>query len=111
MSQSNEKWTCHCIHSEFVFRRQKMTLRIEKSSEANTTTLRLIGRVQAEHLDELNTQIKNNEPDVTLDLGEVSLVDIDVVRFLGACQSKGVKLTGCSPYIRDWIALELEREH
>jgi len=34
-----------------------------------------------------------------------------VVRFLGACQAKGVKLTGCSPYIRHWIAIELEREH
>jgi hypothetical protein len=49
-------------------------------------------------------------PTLRLDLGEVSLVDIDVVRFLGACQSKGVKLCSCAPYIRDWIALELERE-
>jgi hypothetical protein len=90
--------------------RAKMTLRIEKFSEANTATLRLIGRVQVEHLGELNAQIENNETDVTLDLGEVSLVDVDVVRFLGACQAKGVKLTGCSPYIRHWIAIELERE-
>ena len=88
-----------------------MTLRIEKSCEANTTALRLIGRVRAEHLDELNRLIENNEPDITLDLSEVNLVDIDVVRFLGACQAKGVRLTGCSPYIRDWIAIELEREH
>jgi hypothetical protein len=88
-----------------------MTLRIEKSCEANTTALRLIGRVQAEHLDELNRLIANNEPDITLDLSEVNLVNIDVVRFLGACQAKGVRLTGCSPYIRDWIAIELEREH
>ena len=88
-----------------------MTLRIEKSCEANTTALRLIGRVRAEHVDELNRLIENNEPDITLDLSEVNLVDIDVVRFLGACQAKGVRLTGCSPYIRDWIAIELEREH
>ena len=88
-----------------------MTLRIEKSCQANTAALRLIGRVQAEHLDELNRLIANNEPDITLDLSQVNLVDIDVVRFLGACQAKGVKLAGCSPYIRDWIALELEREH
>jgi hypothetical protein len=94
----------------FVFRRQKMTLRIEKSSEANITTLRLIGRVQAEHVDALNAEIKNCEAPVVLDLVEVGLIDIDVVRFLGACQSKGVKLIGCSPYIRDWIALELKRE-
>src|SRR5438105_14062350 len=77
-----------------------MTLRIEKSCEANTTALRLMGRVRAEHLDELNRLIENNEPDITLDLSEVNLVDIDVVRFLGACQAKGVRLTGRSPYIR-----------
>ena len=89
-----------------------MTLRIEKSSDGNTTTIRLVGRVRAEHLDALNAEIKNSEPPVALDLGEVSLVDVDVVRFLGAtCQAKGVKLTGCSPYIRHWIAIEIEREH
>ena len=88
-----------------------MTLRIEKSSEANTTTFRLIGRVRAEHLEALDAEIKASEPPVALDLEEVDLVDVDVVRFLGACQVKGVKLTGCSPYIRHWIAIELEREH
>jgi anti-anti-sigma regulatory factor len=88
-----------------------MTLRIKKSCQATAAALRLIGRVQTEHLDELNRLIENNEPDITLDLSEVNLVDIDVVRFLGACQAKGVRLTGCSPYIRDWIAMELEREH
>ena len=72
-----------------------MTLRIEKSSERNTTTIRLIGRVRAEYLDALNAEIKNSEPPVALDLREVSLVDVDVVRFLGACKAKGVKLTGC----------------
>ena len=88
-----------------------MTLRIEKSSEGNTTTIRLIGRVRAEYLDALNAEIKNSEPPVALDLREVSLVDVDVFRFPGACKAKGVKLTGCSPYIRHWIATELEREH
>ena len=87
-----------------------MTLRIEKSSEGNTTTIRLIGRMRAEHLDALDAEIKNSDPPVVLDLGEVSLVDVDVVRFLGACKAKGVKLTGCSLYIRHWIAIELERE-
>ncbi len=86
-----------------------MTLRIEKSSESNTTTFRLIGRVRAEHLEALDEEIKASELPVALDLGEVDLVDVDVVRFLGACQVKGVKLTGCSPYIRHWIAIELER--
>jgi hypothetical protein len=75
----------------------KMTLRIEKSSEGNTTTIRLIGRVRAEHLHELNAQIKNSEPYVALDLGEVSLVDVDVVRFLGACQRRASSLPVARP--------------
>ena len=88
-----------------------MTLRIEKSSEGTSTTIRLIGRVRAEHLEALDAEIKNSEPPLALDLGEVSLVDVDVVRFLGTCKAKGINLTGCSPYIRHWIAIELEREH
>ena len=81
---------CECKPSRRS--RQQMTLRIDKSFDRNTTTIRLIGRVRAEHLDELNAQIKNSEPPVALDLVEVDLVDVDVVRFLGACKAKGVKL-------------------
>ena len=63
-----------------------------------------------EHLDELNAQIKTTDLCVAVDLDEVSLVDINVVRFLGVCQAKGVQLKNCAPYIRDWIAIELEQE-
>jgi hypothetical protein len=38
-----------------------------------------------------------------LDLSEVSLVDVHVVRFLGTCQAEGVQLLHCSRYIREWI--------
>jgi hypothetical protein len=99
------------MQARFGRSRQEMTLKIEKSTEGSTTTIRLIGRVQAEHLEALNAEIKNSEFPATLDLSEVNLVDVDAVRFLGACQVKGAKLTGCSPYIRHWIAIELEREH
>jgi anti-anti-sigma regulatory factor len=82
-----------------------MTLRIEKVTDGPTTTIRLIGRMRAELLDELKAQIKGSGT-VVLDLEEVSLVDLDVVRFLGACQDEGVTLVNCSPYINDWIARE-----
>jgi hypothetical protein len=29
-----------------------------------------------------------------------------VVRFLGLCESKGVELAHCSPYIREWVFRE-----
>ena len=83
-----------------------MTLRIEKDSNGQRTTIRLIGRMQREHIEELKAQIKAAGASVTLDLNEVSLVDLDVIRFLATCQTGGISLVNCSRYIYDWIAKE-----
>jgi anti-anti-sigma regulatory factor len=83
-----------------------MTLRIEKDSDGQTTTLRLIGRMRREHLEELKAQIKAGGASVTLDLNEVSLVDVDVIRFLATCQTEGISLVHCSRYIQSWITKE-----
>ncbi len=81
--------------------------KIEKLAEGNTTVLRLVGRISAEHLDELNKLIADAEPKVAkLDLSEVMLVHLDVVRFLGDQERQGVELVKCSPYIREWIQRE-----
>jgi len=86
--------------------RKTMTLRIEKDSTGDSTTIRLIGRMRGEHLEELKAQMKDSGPKVALDLNELSLVDVDVVCFLGICQREGVELLHCSPYISEWIARE-----
>jgi anti-anti-sigma regulatory factor len=83
-----------------------MTLKIEKYSDEYSTTLRLIGRMHAEHLPELEKQIRESESKIVLDLEELNLVDVDAVRFLGRCEIEGVALVNCSPYIRDWIGKE-----
>ena len=83
-----------------------MTLRIEKALDEHGTTIRLIGRMRAEHLDDLEEQIRETGPAITLDLEEVTLVDVEIVRFLGACEAQGATLLNCSPYIRDWIGKE-----
>ena len=83
-----------------------MTLRIEKASDGHSTTIRLIGRMQAEHLEELEKQIRETGPAITLDLEEVTLVDVEIVRFLAACEERGATILNCSPYIRDWIGKE-----
>jgi hypothetical protein len=62
--------------------------------------------MQAEHLPELETQIKESESRIALDMEEVTLVDVEVVRFLGACEARGATILNCSPYIRDWIGKE-----
>ena len=83
-----------------------MTFKIEKHREGHGTTIRLIGRMRAEHLSELEKQIRENGSTIVLDLVELDLVDVEAVRFLGMCETRGVTLLNCSPYIRDWIAKE-----
>ena len=83
-----------------------MTLRIEQSSDGGHTTIRLIGRMRAEHVAEVQKQIEASGPTVTLDLEGVTLVDVQVVRFLGACETRGIALRNGPPYISDWIARE-----
>lgn len=85
-----------------------MTLRIEKIPGENRTTIKLIGRVEAEYLPELKGQMETSPPTVFLELAEVTLVDVDVVRFLSTCESGGIQLLNCSPYIREWILREQE---
>ena len=88
-----------------------MTLRIESVSDEHGTRIRLIGRMQAQHVEELQAQIgASGARRVVLDLEELSLVDIDAVRFLGTCQAGGINLVHCPPYIHDWIANERRRD-
>ena len=82
-----------------------VTLRIESGEHGRT--LKLIGRIQAEHLDELRRQIAASAPSA-LELKEVMLVDADAVRFLGNCETEGIELLNCSAYVREWIARERE---
>ena len=87
-----------------------MTLKIEKHWDGHRTTIRLIGRMQAEHLEGLEKQIGESGPAISLDLDEVALVDVESVRFLGDCEAQGATLLNCSPYIRDWIGKERLKE-
>jgi len=81
--------------------------KIEKVAEGNASVLRLVGRINAKHLDELDQLITGaNRKRFKLDLSEVTLVDINVVRFLGDQERQGVELVKCSPYIREWIQRE-----
>jgi hypothetical protein len=101
------EWHCDChLCPRESSGRLHMTLKIEKHSAGNSTTIRLIGRLRAEHVDELEKQIRESGPAITLDLEEVTLVDVEIIRFLGTCEARGVTLLNCSPYIRDWIGKE-----
>jgi hypothetical protein len=45
-------------------------------------------------LAELKTQIEESGPKLAMDLEEVDLVDVEVVRFLGRVKHKGSSTTG-----------------
>ena len=81
-------------------------MKIERNSHGGRTTIHLIGHFQSEHVGELKKQLQDNGPQLVLDLKEVTVVDVEVVRFLVASKADGVKIAHCSPYIRKWMAQE-----
>ena len=80
-------------------------MKIETDSERGRITLRLIGRLQAEHIGEVKKEIDDRSAERVC-LEEVTLVDIDVVRFLAACEDGGIAIVNCPAYIREWIDRE-----
>jgi hypothetical protein len=82
-----------------------VTLRIEENSDRGTPVLRLSGRVQVGHLGALAAQI-GNRPGVVLDLAEVTLVDVETVRFLCGSEAQGIELRHCPSYVREWMRRE-----
>ena len=81
-------------------------LRIEKHSDGCVTTLRLCGRIQSDCIRGIRAAMDGGCTYKILDLSEVTLVDIAVVRFLIVCENEGVELVQCPPYVREWIARE-----
>jgi hypothetical protein len=87
-----------------------MTFRITTGSDGQRTTLRLSRRIRSTDIKSIREAMKGKGERIVLDLEEVTLVDLDVVRFLGVSEAEGVELMNCSPYIRDWIFRERNTE-
>ena len=86
-----------------------MTLKIRSVAGKREIRICLSGQLRSEHLDQLKSEVERGGPSVTLDLEELDLVDIEGVRFLNACESAGVSILNCSPYIREWMLQERGR--
>jgi anti-anti-sigma regulatory factor len=87
-----------------------MTVRIERETSRLKTMIRVSGRLQSTHLDELKTQLESAQSRIVLDLNGVTLVDVETVRFLNACEQEGVEFLHCWPYIREWMVREKGKE-
>jgi hypothetical protein len=87
-----------------------MTLKIESGFDGKTATLRLSGRIEEDHIAEIQAEIRRYHPRLAFDLGEATLVDREVVCFLAAQEMDGVELVDCPRYIREWIARERSQQ-
>jgi hypothetical protein len=62
-------------------------LRIEKESDGHIMSLRLSGRIQSANIGNIQAQVDDDSVRILLDLGEVTLVDVEVVRSLSDCEN------------------------
>ena len=85
-----------------------MTLRIVADVNEDGSTIRLIGHMQAEHIAHVRAEIASRTP-AALDLDELTLADVDAVRFLVTAERQGIVMQHCAPFIREWMAREADR--
>jgi len=88
-----------------------MTLRIERIFGEGRKRIGLSGQLRSDNLDQLKSEIERCSSLSALDLQEVDLVDVDGIRFLNECESSGVAVVGCSPYIKEWMLRERGRDN
>jgi hypothetical protein len=80
-------------------------LKIRRSGDKELAIFALSGRIEKEHVSELRVLLEGESKvvELTLDLEEVRLVDREAVRFLAACEARGIRLKNCPSYVRKWI--------
>ena len=99
------EWQRDCTAQGASIETEDQMLRIQREANGEVV-LRISGRLDGENLAELKKLIESDETDrrIVLDLRELTLVDQDAVRFLEQCESNGIELKNCPPYICEWIA-------
>jgi anti-anti-sigma regulatory factor len=80
-------------------------LRIDKTANADVV-FALSGRIDKEDIAELEALIASEGKDrrIILDLKDMTLTGEDGVNFLAQCETAGIALVNCDPYVREWIA-------
>ncbi len=81
-------------------------MRIEKDSDGCVTRVRLSGRIQSSGIPSIRMAMNDGCARKILDLSEVTLVDLEVVRFLISVEDEGTELFQCPPYVREWMLRE-----
>ena len=80
-------------------------LKIQRTAN-DDVVFTIAGRLKPDNVGEL-LQLLAVEPagqSIVLDLKDLVLVDRETVSFLRRCESQGIVLRNCPPYIRGWMA-------
>src|SRR5262249_29654517 len=89
---------------------QRLTYRIQRSMNADTTVLVLSGEMDKELAARVQELLGTEERvRIFLDLKEVTLVNRAAVQFLARVESEGVRILNCPDYVRSWIVAENAR--
>ena len=97
-------WTWTCISVGQDLPRESRMFRIHRS-ENGDVVFTISGRMDAEHVAELETLIgaEGKGRRITLDLKDMTLTGQDGIDFLIRCEASGIALVNCDPYVREWI--------
>ena len=81
-----------------------MTCKVVRLVERDQLVLHMSGHLQKVHVSMIEELIAKETDPVILDLAEVTLVDREAVKFLAACDVRGIELRNCPEFIREWIS-------
>jgi hypothetical protein len=87
-----------------------MVLRIERSRREGYNIFQLSGVIDEGYISELE-ELFGPPADyhrVVIDLNEIQIVDRPAVQFLLRCETQGVSLENCPPYVREWMTREAD---
>jgi len=82
-------------------------LKIEKETDGGVTILRLSGRIRSDRIACIRQALDGKGAGkIMLDLSDVTILDIEGVRFLLGCEDEGIDVTQCPPWVREWMSRE-----
>ena len=84
-------------------------IRITSAEHGSETIVSIAGRLDVEHLAQVEAHCRMAEKEVVLDLSELQNADDEAFGWLRGHVERGVRVTGASPYVR--LKLELVPEN
>jgi anti-anti-sigma regulatory factor len=82
-------------------------LRIQRKANGDVV-FTVSGRIDKENVAELEALVgaEGKDRHIVLDLKDMTLTGQDGIVFLIRCETAGIALVNCDPYVREWIERE-----